>query len=163
TTSGSNNAVTQPSPSNLGENAKVEKSAAAFLRRIAKNDQTAFLTSDQSKKVSDKIKQISSSAALADNINSARKSASDISKLATKNSLTPQFLATAAIVKLGNSRGDVYQAANPMAAVFKKLQGSIGNELADDSLLMIAAYDQGEKGEFLRLRDMLQDLANKFP
>jgi hypothetical protein len=29
--------------------------------------------------------------------------------------------------------------------------------------MMIAAYDQGEKGDFMRLRNTLQDLATKFP
>jgi hypothetical protein len=133
------------------------------LRKIAQNDTTAFLTSDQSKKVSDKIKQIGSSSALAENINSARKNASQIKSLATSKNLTPQFLATAALVKLGNSRGDVLQAAQSMADTLGKLQTQIGNELSDDSLLMIAAYDQGEKGDFMKLRNMLQDLANKFP
>jgi hypothetical protein len=163
TTTSSNTTIVQPSPSNLGENAKVEQSGAAFLRRIAKNDSTAFLTSDQSKKVSEKIKQIGGSSALADNINSARKSASQIKSLATSKGLTPQFLATAALVKLGNSRGDVLQAAQSMADIFEKLQREIGNELSDESLLMIAAYDQGEKGDFMKLRNMLQDLATKFP
>jgi hypothetical protein len=163
TTSSSNTGIVQPSPSNLGENAKVEQSAAAFLRRIAKNDQTAFLTGDQSKKVSDKIKQIGGSSTLANNINSARKNASQIKSLATSKNLTPQFLATAALVKMGNSSGDVLQAAQSMADTFGKLQTEIGNELSDDSLLMVAAYDQGEKGDFLKLRNMLQDLATKFP
>jgi len=163
TTTSSTTGLPQPSPSNLGENAKVEQAAAAFLRLIAKNDSTAFLTSEQSKRVSDKIKQIGSSSGLADNIDSARKSATQLKSLSTSKELTTQFLATAAIVKLGNSRGDVYQTAQSMADNLGKLQHEIGNELSDESLLMIAAYDQGEKGDYLKLRNMLQDLATKLP
>jgi pSer/pThr/pTyr-binding forkhead associated (FHA) protein len=152
----------QPSPSNVGGNSKVEQAAAAFLRRIAQNDPNAFLTADQSKKVSDKIKQIGTGS-LADNISSARKSASQLKAIATAKNLTPQFLATAAMLKLGSSRGDVLQTAQSMAEVLGKLQIEVGSERADDCLLMIAAYDQGQAGDFLKLRNMLQDLATKFP
>jgi pSer/pThr/pTyr-binding forkhead associated (FHA) protein len=161
TTTGSD--TPQPSPSVATGDAKMEQSAAAFLRRIAQNDPTAFLTAEQSQKVSAKIKQLSGSSPLADNINSARKSASQIKTLAASKNLKPQLLATAGLVKLGTSRGDALQAAQSMADVLGKLQTQIGSELSDDSLLMIAAYDQGQSGDFQKLRNMLQDLATKFP
>lgn len=160
-TSGGN--TSPPPPANLNENARIEQSAAAFLRRIAQNDPNAFLTADQTQKVSGKIKQFGSSASLAENINSARKSASQIKSLATAKNLKPQLLATAALAKLGNSRGDVLQTAQSMADVLEKLGTQIGSELSDDSLLMIAAYDQGQAGDFMRMRNMLQDIATKFP
>jgi hypothetical protein len=77
--------------------------------------------------------------------------------------LQPAFLAAAAITKLGSSRGDVAKTAQSMAATLDKLRTQIGSELAEDTLLMIAAYDQGEAGDFLKMRNMLQDLSNKFP
>src|SRR5262249_16542552 len=117
----------QPSPTIGGGDAKLEQSAAAFLRRIAQNDSTAFLTSEQSQKVSVKIKQVAGSSALADNINSARKSSSQIKTLATAKNLKPQLLATAALVKLGSSRGDALQAAQSMVEVLGKLQTQIGS------------------------------------
>jgi hypothetical protein len=152
-----------PPPANLTENAKLEQNAAAFLRRIAQNDPTAFLTAEQAQKVSSRVKQFSGSSALADNINSARKNAAALKTLASSKNLKPQFLATAALAKLGSGRGDVVQVAQSMAGIFEKLNTQIGSERSDDSLLMIAAYDQGEKGDFMRLRNMLQDLATKFP
>ena len=150
-------------PANLGETAKVEQHAAAFLRRIAQNDPKAFLTSEQAKRVSAKIKQVSSNAALSANLASARKSSSQIAALAGSKNLKPQFLAVAAITKLGNTRGDVLQTAQGMADVLDKLGNQIGSELADDAVLMIAAYDQGAAGDFLKMRNMLQDIATKFP
>ena len=75
--------------------------------------------------------------------------------------MKPQFLAVAAITKLGNSRGDVVQTATALAEVYDKLGTHIGNEFAEDSLLMVAAYDQGAAGDTMKLRNMLQDLANK--
>ena len=67
------------------------------------------------------------------------------------------------MAKLGNSRGDVLQAANSVADVLDKLGTQVGNESSDDALLMIAAFDQGSAGDFMKMRNMLQDLANKFP
>jgi hypothetical protein len=147
----------------LSETAKVEKSAASFLRRIAQNDSTAFLTSEQSQQVNSRLKQLNGSQAIGANIESARKSATQIKSLATSKGIKPQFLANAALAKLGNSRGDVLQTAQSMADVLGKLHTEIGDERSDDCLLMIAAFDQGQRGDFQGLRNMLQDMSNKFP
>ena len=151
---------TQPQATETG---KIEQNGAAFLRRIAQNDPKAFLTGDQAQKVSAKVKQLGKSSALADNINSARRNAAQIRTLAAAKNLKPQFLAVAAISKLGSGRGDVLQTAQSLAEVYDKLSTHIGTEMADDSLLMIAAYDQGAAGDVMKMRNMLQDLANKSP
>ena len=142
---------------------KVEQNGAAFLRRIAQNDPKAFLTTDQAGRVNTKIKQVSRSSGLADNIASARKNAAQIRSIAVAKRLKPQFLAVAAISSLGSSRGDVVQTAQRLADVYDKLSTQIGSELADDTLLMVAAYDQGAAGDYLKMRNMLQDLSNKYP
>lgn len=152
-----------PPPQATGETAKIESSGAAFLRRIAQNDPKAFLTSEQAKRLNAKVKQLGGSSAIADNINSAKKNAAKISSIASAKNLKPQFLAVAALTKLGNSRGDVVQTAASVAEIYDKLATQIGSELADDSLLMVAAYDQGAAGDNMKLRNMLQDLANKSP
>ncbi|MEK7855121.1 MAG: hypothetical protein AAB288_03450, partial [Acidobacteriota bacterium] len=112
-------------------------------------------------KVGSKIKQVGKSSALSDNLNSARKNAAAIRSLAASKNLKPQFLAVAAITKLGSSRGDVLQTAQSVADIYDKLGIQIGNENFDDALLMIAAYDQGVAGETMKMRNMLQDLAKK--
>jgi len=161
TSNGSTDTAANAPPANLSETAKVEENGAAFLRRIAQNNPKAFLTTEQAKRVNSKVKQFSGSSAVADNINSARKNANEIKSLAIKKNLKPQLLAVAAIAKLGSSRGDVLATAQSMADVLDKLSVSIGNELADECLLTIAAYDQGAAGETLKMRDMLQKLANE--
>ncbi|QYO65793.1 hypothetical protein [Leptolyngbya sp. 7M] len=113
------------------------------------------------KRVDAKVSQLKNSAVLADNINSARKSAKQIAELAAANDIKPQLLAVAAIARLGNSRGDVANTARTMSEVFGKLHPQIGSERSDDALLLIAAYDQGAAGETMKLRNMLQDLAGK--
>lgn len=169
-TSSTNPATPQPQtesdsvlPQPPSETAKVEQNGAVFLRRIAQNDPKAFLTTDQAQRVNARVKQLGGSSALADNINSARKNAERIKSLASAKNLKPQFLAVAAISKLGNSRGDVVQTATAMSEVLDKLGTQIGNEFAEDNLLMIAAYDQGVAGDTMKMRNMLQDLSNKFP
>ena len=150
-----------PTPANLSETAKVEVNGASFLRKIAQNDSKIFLTTDQAKRVSAKIKQLSSSSAVADNLKAAKQNGAQIKALADERRLKPQFLAVAAVTNLGNSRGDVVQAAKTVAEVYEKLNVHIGSELADECLLMVAAYDQGVKGDTMKLRNMLQALANE--
>ena len=155
------NAGPTPTPANLSETAKVEINAASFLKKIAQNGDKAFLTGEQAKRVSAKVKQIGSSSALAENINSARKNGAQIKSLAAAKNLKPQMLAVAAITKLGGARGDVMAAATSMADVLDKLTIQLGNEFPDDCLLTMAAYDQGVAGDTMKLRNMLQDLSTK--
>lgn len=142
---------------------KIERNSASFMRKIALNDPRAFLTGKQQEIVKAKINQFRNSAALADNLKSAKRNAAQIEALAKSKSLTPQFLATAALAKLGNSRGDVLATAQGMADVLNDLARNIGNELANDNLLVIAAYEQGVAGQTLEMRNMLQNLVGKFP
>jgi pSer/pThr/pTyr-binding forkhead associated (FHA) protein len=148
-------------PTGDGETAKVERNGAAFLRQAALNDQKAFLTTEQAAAVSATVKRVGKSSALADNINSARKNASAIKTLAASKNLKPQFLAVAALTKLGGSRGDVLQTAQSVVDVYDKLAIHISNENSDDILLLVAAYDQGAAGDFMKMRNMLQQLATK--
>jgi hypothetical protein len=142
---------------------KVEQNAAAFLRRIAQNDSRAFVTGEQARIVEAKIKLVSGSPALAENLKAAKRGASEIRNLAMAKNIKPQLLAGAALAKLGGTRGDVIQTARSMADTLERLNTQIGSELADDAVLLVAAYDQGESGDFMRLRNMLQDLATKSP
>ena len=152
---------TTPTPANLSETAKVEINGAAFLRRIAQNDPRAFLTTEQAKRVGAKVKQFSSSSAVAENLNSARRNASGIKTVAAAKNLKPELLAAAAVAKLGTTRGDVVATAQSLADVLDKLSIQLGNELADDTLLTIAAYEQGAAGDTMKMRNMLQKLANE--
>jgi len=163
-----NNSSTSPglppaNTANLGETAKVEQNGGHFLRQIAQNNPRAFLTGEQAKIVSGKVKQLSGSSSLVENLKNAQKNSAAIKSLAASKNLKPQFLAVAAIAKLGSGRGDVLQTAQGMTEILDKLTTQLGNELADDSLLVIAAYGQGSAGDFMKLRNMLQDLANKSP
>jgi len=154
------NSTTVPTPStNISDTSKVEQNGAAFLRKAAQNDPRAFLTGEQASIVAAKIRSMSGS--IGDNLASAKRNAAAIRTLATSKNLKPDLLAAAALAKLGTSRGDVLATANSMVATLDRLSIQVGNELGEDCLLMMAAYDQGEAGDFLKMRNMLQDLATK--
>lgn len=148
---------------NAGDLAKIEINSASFLRRIAQKDPRAALTGRQQQILSGKINQFKNSSALAANLKSARSNASAIQTLASQKNLKPQFLTAAALAKLGNSSGDVLSAAQQMANVLDELSRNVGDEFSDDSLLVVAAYEQGAAGQTLEMRNMLQGLTDKFP
>lgn len=150
-----------PTPANLTETAKVEVNGASFMRKIADNDPKIFLTTDQAKRVNSKIKQLGSSSAVADNLKAAKQKGPELKAIAGETNIQPQMLAIAAVTKLGGSRGDVVATARSMSPVIQKLRVHIGTEFADDCLLLIAAYDQGVAGDTMKLRNMLQNLANE--
>lgn len=163
TPTGNTDVPAMPPAGDLTETAKLEENAKSFLRAIAQNDKRGFITGANAQIVGARIASIKSSSSLADNIASARKSAGQIRTLAQSKNLKPQLLAAAAITKLGSQRGDVLQTAQSMADTLDKLSVQVGNELGDDCLLMIAAYDQGASGDFMRMRNMLQKLATDSP
>lgn len=159
--SGGNSNVDAPPATPISEFATVEEHGSAFMRAIAQNEPRAFLTGEHAKAVGRKVKQISSSSAIVANIESARKNSARIKELAGAKNLRPQFLAAAAIARLGDRSGDVGQTAAKMAEVFGVLNLQIGSERADDAVLMVAAYDQGLAGDTMRLRNILQKLADE--
>jgi len=138
---------------------KIEKYTAQFMRKAAKNDPRYFLTSAQAGEVAKRVQSMSS--AVKANLPSITQNASELNKLAAASGLNPDFLAAAALAKLGSNRGDAIGAARSMSGVLSRLTVPVGNELGDDCLLMIAAYDQGAAGDFMKMRNMLQDVATK--
>ncbi len=92
-----------------------------------------------------------------------QKNSAKIKEIAAAKNLRPQLIATAAITKLGNQRGDVVQTAQGMVDILAVLGTQIGNEFGDDALMMIAVYDQGAAGDTMKLRNQLQSLTTKFP
>lgn len=142
---------------------KIERSSAQFLRRIAINHPNAFLTSKQQEIIKNKINQFKGSSALAENFGALKRNASQIEALAKSKNLKPQFLAAAALARIGNQRGDPAATAQSMAETLDNLTVVFGNELADDSLMVIAFYEQGVANRSLAMRDMVAGLTRQFP
>ena len=165
--------TTNPTPNdsetiikNPREQSEIEKTrglAFNFMRKIARSNQRPILITSQLQTLNSKIAQFKNSSALASNISNAQSNSSKIKDLARSKNLQPDFLATAALAKLGNQRGDVAATASGMLEVLDNLNIQIGDELADDSLVTIAAYDQGVRGEFLQMRNTMERLGGQFP
>lgn len=154
---------TAPTPKISGDADKIERASVSFLRKIAANDTKAFLTGKQIEMLTAKINQFKGSGALAANLRDVKKNSAKIEELARAKNLRSQFVATAALAQLGTRQGDVAQTAQGMIETLSNLRASLGNELADDTLLIIAAYEQGAAGQNLAMRDTVAGLANKFP
>jgi hypothetical protein len=139
---------------------KVERNAYSFMRRIAQNDTNPVLTSKQIQTLSAKINQLKSSSALRENMRSVRQAKNQITSFATEKNIKPQFLANAVLTKLGNERGDVLANAQQTREVLDNLAIPVGNALADDCLLMMAAYFDADN---LQMRNMLAAETQKTP
>lgn len=159
---GDSGPTSSPSPEAVTPEALAEKFGAEFLRGVAQNEPRAFLTGEQGRIVADKIKS-SASPALAENLKALKNSAAQIKEIAATHNLKPQLVAAAALARMGTGRGDVVQTARSMAETLAVLRTQIGTEFGDDVLLMMAAYDQAAAGDTMKMRNMLQDLATKFP
>jgi cytoskeletal protein RodZ len=128
---------------------KVKTSSALLLRRIATKDPNAFLTTQQAGFVTDKIKPFKGSSAVAENLKDAKKNSAKIIELAKSQNLTPQFLVVATLTELGTTRGDVVGKATEILSSLGDLSRVFSSEIADDSLLVIAATNQSKDGELL--------------
>lgn len=157
------NIETVSTSAEVSETDKIRNPALDFMRRIAYEDPRPVLTTKQLEVINAKIKQYQGSSALAANIKDAKNNTSQIETLANSKNLKPQLLATAALGKLGNQRGDVLAAAQGMAETLQNLSVQIGQGLANDSLILVAVYNQGAAGENLKMRNKLANLANQNP
>jgi FOG: FHA domain len=154
-------AMPSPTPSVSGDADRIERSALAFTRRIAINDNNYVFTRAQLAEVASRVKIFSGSTALRDNLRAVRQNAAQFEQLAQTKGLKPQFLAAAALARLGNNRGNPLQTAQAMLPVLGELKITLGNELADDNLLIIAAFDQGERGDFRAMRNTVEALSKQ--
>lgn len=143
------------------EKKAVEVNAAAFLRAVALKDPNAYLKSNEIDVVAVRIAQLKNSTAFAENLRAAKNFGSQFQSMAQSKGLKPQFLLAAALAELGTNRGNPVETAQRMLPVFGELRVSLANNLADDNLLMAAAYQQGRAGEYKSLRNTLEALAKK--
>ena len=154
---------TQPPPEITDEKKKIEVNSASFLQRIALKDPNAFLKSTEIEQVNSRLASFKGSSNLAENLKSVKANASKFKDLAETKGLKPQFLAVAALTEIGNNKGDPFEVAKTMLPILANLQIKLDNNLGDDCLMIIAAYDQGKEGKFEILRNKLEGLGKKNP
>lgn len=148
----------QKSPST--EEETVEKHAYEFLRRASDN-QNPVLSSKQVALINSKIKSLKSSSRFRENLKAAVKNQTGFDKTAQEHHLKGALLAAVALVKLGDSSGDAISTANAVAPELKNYADVLGTELANDTLLTVAAYAEG--GAPNAMRDRVASLAKNTP
>ena len=148
-----------PTPQVSSEADKIGQNASSFMRHIAFNDPKPFLTTEQIAAVNSKIAQLKGSAALAENLKAVKKNAAQFEALANSKNLKPQFLAIAALTKIGNASGDPLAVAQTMLPVLTDLKGTLDNKLADDNLLIIAGYARKQAGNNSPLQNVIEGLS----
>jgi FHA domain len=155
------NTAETPTPAPVSDEIeKIKQNSAEFMRRIAKNDASPFLTGDQAEQVGAKIKSLKNSAALIENLRAVKKDAAEFESMASSKDLKPQFLAAAALTKIGDGRNPT-AAARSMLPVLNELKIALDNNLANDNLLIIASYERGAAGKPRDLRNVIEALAKK--
>ncbi|MDQ3800270.1 MAG: FHA domain-containing protein [Acidobacteriota bacterium] len=160
----SNSTIAESSPTtaqNSGDLDKIERNALLFTRRIAVNDNNYVFARAQLGEINSRLKNFKGSDALRENLKAVKQNAAQFEQLAKSKGLKPQFLAAAALARIGNQRGNPLQTAQAMLNVLGELKISLGNELADDNLLIIAAFEQGERGEFRAMRNTVEALSKQ--
>ncbi len=148
-----------PTPKTSADSEKIEQNAGTFLRRIAQSDPNAFLTGKQVEILNSKINSLKGSSAIAENLKAVKKNAAQFETMASSKNLKAQFLATAALAKIGNNRGDPLAVAQTMLPILNELKITLDNKLADDNLLIIAAYERGAAGKPRSLQSTLEALS----
>lgn len=121
----------------------VERSALVFLRS-ASGDANPVLSSKQVEAVNAKIKAFKNSVGVRENVKAARANKAAFDKIAQEHNLKPALIAAAALAKLGDAPGDAAATANLIATDLNRYAIVFGTELANDSLLTVAAYAEGD-------------------
>lgn len=138
----------------------VERNALVFLRS-ASSDSNPVLSSKQVEVINSKIKSYKNSVAVRENVKAARAQKAQFEKIGAEHNLKPALIAAAALVKLGDSPGDAVATASQIAADLNRYAIVFGTELANDSLLTVAAFAQGEPPN--AMRDRIANLTKNTP
>ena len=96
---------------------------------------------------------------MAENLKAVKKNAAQFQSLAESKNLKAQFLAVAALAKIGNVRGDPLAVAQTMLPFLTDLKITLDNKLADDNLMIIAAYERGAAGKPRSLQSTLEAIS----
>ena len=150
-------------PEGMAEEEKLRNLVTDFMRGIAQRDPSPVITSEPLSLIKARTDGFRGNSAVASNLENAARSKEKIIELARSKNLRPDFVAGAALAKLGGSRGDVAATAAGMVDVLSQLKIQIGDAFANECIIIIGAYDQGERGQFLEMRDTMTKLATDNP
>ncbi|HEY0007052.1 MAG TPA: hypothetical protein VGB17_19885, partial [Pyrinomonadaceae bacterium] len=144
---------------------EVEKYALRLMRGIS-NDNNPTLKAQYLSEINEKVKSYQGSASLRDNLRAMKqRGVQQLAGPAKSADVKLPLVVFAALAKMDrdNERADPVAVAQRMLPTLSRLRGIFSTELANDSLLIIAAYDQGPGGTTHPLQMTLFSLAQKQP
>ena len=154
--------VDTPTPSNSSvpnELGKVEINAYKFLRRSTGDTHTA-LNSQQLGEINSRLKTLQNSAALRENLRTAKRNFAAIQTASDAQGLKPMMIAAIALAKIGEGRGDAANEANSLIPALKECVNILGVDTANDNLIVIAAFIEGNEPK--QFQSKLGNLTTKY-
>ncbi|HEX8096522.1 MAG TPA: FHA domain-containing protein, partial [Pyrinomonadaceae bacterium] len=144
---------------------EVEKYALRALTSVSK-DTSPTLSRRALAEINERVKRYRGSSSLAEGLRVMKqRGAQQLAPGAKSGDLKLPLLVYAALAKMDRDgeRGDPVPVAQRMLPVLSRLRVTFGTELANDSLLIIAAYDQGPGGTTHPLQTTIFELAKRQP
>ncbi len=144
------------------EREKIEKNAVIFAKKLALHESNYVFTRRQVEEIERYVKQLATSSSITKSLGQLQRNKIRIAQMAESKGLKPQLLAIASIATL-ETRGstDIISNAQSILPILNELKISLGNELTDDNLLIIAAFEQGTRGEYSSMRNIIEALGRE--
>lgn len=144
---------------------EIEKYALRVMGSIS-NDTSPTLSHKALGEINEKVKRYRGSSSISDELRAMKgRGVSQLAGGAKSGDLKLPLVVYAAMAKMDRDgvRGDPVSTAQGMIPVLSRLRVTFGTELANDSLLIIAAYDQGPGGTTHPLQSSIFELAKRQP
>lgn len=142
------------------EQEKIERNALLFVKRISLTEANYVFTRKQIEEIEKQLKNVLNSPLITSQLKDVKRNESKITEMARSKGLKPAFLAAASIATNSKST-NILKTAQDILPVLNNLKISLGNELPDDNLLIIAAFEQGTKGDFRSMRNMIEAIGKE--
>lgn len=144
---------------------EIERYALRVMSSIS-NDTSPTLSRKALGEINEKVKRYRGSSSISDELRAMKgRGVSQLAGGAKSGDLKLPLVVYAALAKMDRDgvRGDPVPTAQGMIPVLSRLRVTFGTELANDSLLIIAAYDQGPGGTTHPLQTSIFELAKRQP
>ena len=128
---------------------QIEAGASKLLSSISR-DTSPVLTDKPLKEINAQVQRYRNSSSLGVELRAMKRDLSTVSAAAHSNGLRPSLVvcATLAVIDKDGGRGEPGQVAGSIASQLAKMRRIFGDELANDSLLSVAALEEGPSLQF---------------
>lgn len=132
----------ETSSASAAETDEIEGFALSVLSSVSK-DNSPVVPQDALIEINKKVKELRGSAQLAEALRSVKRNAPEISAQAKSKSLRPALAAYAGLAQAVAGHTDAARSAQELVPTLARLRVTFGDELANDTLLCVAALEDG--------------------